>query len=165
VAGKKGAYKAGSSREEVEQRIAHIRTLLVTGEWNEKTRYQIARKLAEQWAISQRMVRDYAHRARRDIDSSLHVDVKELEALRQLGMARAEMIYSGAMKRNSFMAATAAMELWCKIAGVDELGRRKDQREAEKHAREMGSSDVREVRLIIEEAQAAPKDDGGPIGA
>lgn len=45
-----------------------------------------------------------------------------------------------------------------------ELARSKEKRDVEKHAREMGTSDVKEVRLIIEEAPPVTKDDGSSGG-
>lgn len=137
MANKKGAVKPGSSREEVEQRIAHMRRLIVTCEWNERTRHKLSEKLSRQWNVSARMIRDYAHRARRDVDAATHVDTKELDALRQIAVLRTEFILSVALKSKAMMAAVAAHELWCKITGVDELARRRDQRDAEKHGREM----------------------------
>lgn len=156
---RKGAVKPGSSHEEVDARIARLRVLLVTCELNAQTRHEVYSSLSKEWDVSERMVRDYAGRARREIDAVEYIDPRDLKACQQTALERAEWTIREAISQGDFRAAVAAQELWCKIAGVDEMARRgdalarsKEKRDAERHRRDMGTSDVKTVRFIVEEA-------------
>lgn len=165
MANTKGAVKPKSTKQEVERRIAYLRKLIVTCEFNAATADEVRERLAKEWDVSERMISDYAQSARRDIDAVLFVDPRDLRALQQMAMMRAEYTSRAAILAGDYRAAVEAQKLWCQIGGVDELAQRSDEREdakarrdVEKHTREMGTSNVKEVRLIIEEAPSAKGD-------
>lgn len=172
MANTKGAVKPKSSKQEVEQRIAHLRKLIVTCEFNADTADEIRERLAAEWDVSERMVSHYAQFARTQIDAVHFIDPRDLKAHQQMAMMRAEYTSRQALLAGDFRAAVEAQKLWCQIAGVDELARRADARDearagrdVEKHARDMRDgpqpSSGPAVQVIVN--RGAVDDDGVPV--
>lgn len=167
------AYAA--TLETKQERVEYLADLMAAG--NYVTR-KTARELAEAWELAVVTVEhEYCAHAATLLRASLGaMESLQTRCVATMDRINAECLKFGRELEDDPLAAakfyevalqaTVGMLAFTSTEFDHELSRQKEKRDAEKHARDMGTTDVKEVRLIIEEAAIPPpKDESGSGGA
>lgn len=160
--------------DDPQSRIEFIAEVMARGQY---IHFRTRRELARVWTdIGPDRLSQLITQAATLVRASLgnHKDL-QVEALNTMQLVRQQCLHHG---EEAYEAGSDFAFKWFEIAGqmaqgmlawTDSrfdraLAQRRERRDAEKHAREMGAVAVREVTLVVEESTAAPKDDGGNSG-